>query len=1234
MSQDSPQIHPSVLLEHREYLRSLARSLVFDEHRADDLVQQACLALLERPPKRSGSLRAWLGRVIQNLAYSMLAREGERAWREKLAVGGLQAPDEDPSEERIFEEQQLLLDAVRRLRQPYRSTIFLRYYKDLSPTEIAAQEELSLATVKTRLRRGLELLRNDLDASHHGMRGNWCLTLLPFAAPLAVWKLAGAGGAGAATAYLKGILLMKKPIVALLSAVALAGVASLTWVALDGRTKDPSEGSSGTQPKPVLESEAGMAAADGELLPVEAQAAQTQLSARDGLPQAAPSSPVASATDYSISGRVVDESGAPVARADVWLNQTRDGMELSFPSPEGFSSRGPAEGMRRTLTDAKGRFELALGGSGSRHISVGADYFAPFRKEILVDGSSSVHVGDLKLDAGALLAGRVVDSSGAGIPGAAVESLGPKSGPQVFYFGNGRAATLAARTDADGYFSIKRQAVGPWRLRASSPDHPAAEESGQTLRGGERSEGIHIALQRGLEISGSVVGLPDRVPEGLVVVASPSSRGEDEVLLVDGAGLGGERCPVGSSGDFRLRGLRADRDYNLRLVLGDQPFNARRRSESLLASPGASGVRLVYRTPAALLFQVVDAKTGAPIERFDLNRGGFSVRTGEDGFNPLGTPSFHPEGRMRLEDFDQGPGSFGVESEVSIEAVGYEDYQLGVLDMTPGQEVNLGQIRMLAVPVLRVHVRDASTGAPVVGALVSMGPEEEAEPHAENATQRMSFSMDVEAGESSMVFSDGTDDPRVRGVTDAEGLCVLTSLPAESVRIRISHEDHAPYASELLRLPEGLDSEHRATMEEGSTVQVAVVDSEGQPLAGMSVTHIAPDAGTALDPMAIMNSAHQGALRTDSEGMLYFENLSSGTHGFSLDEDPFTSAFQFGGVTLGPPGGRERAPSVKELQVVPGAVLTLTLVAAPRGSLGGVVREGGMTLAGARVKLLPKSDGPGRGIPGMLGSGGPSATTDSKGRYELDAVPSDGYRVEVTHPTRQMPSVLEVAVREGRNDLDIALSVASIEGRITDPEGKPLAGLQVGVSEYQEPGANSGSMRFVAVMVDTNGSSMTITDGGAGQAVSTDGEGYYQLRGVAIDRPLVVEASGSAYAAVKSEPIEVRAGETLDGVDLQLRAAGRVDIEVSKADGSAAGGFLVNAVYRGSADPMPEEQTAFIGPDGKGELQGLLVGSWELSLRAMGGPGGSRGSGASAAPLPQTVEVGAGQRELVSFEAP
>ena len=50
------------------FLRNLARNLIHDEHRAEDVVQEAWLASIEKPPKAGIPLRAWLVGTTRNLA--------------------------------------------------------------------------------------------------------------------------------------------------------------------------------------------------------------------------------------------------------------------------------------------------------------------------------------------------------------------------------------------------------------------------------------------------------------------------------------------------------------------------------------------------------------------------------------------------------------------------------------------------------------------------------------------------------------------------------------------------------------------------------------------------------------------------------------------------------------------------------------------------------------------------------------------------------------------------------------------------------------------------------------------------------------------------------------------------------------------------------------------------------------------------------------------------------------
>ena len=69
------------LLAHGAWARRLAHSLVGEAAAADDLVQEAWRAALERPPALDRPVRPWLGRVLTNLARH----------RARGAVGGRRA---------------------------------------------------------------------------------------------------------------------------------------------------------------------------------------------------------------------------------------------------------------------------------------------------------------------------------------------------------------------------------------------------------------------------------------------------------------------------------------------------------------------------------------------------------------------------------------------------------------------------------------------------------------------------------------------------------------------------------------------------------------------------------------------------------------------------------------------------------------------------------------------------------------------------------------------------------------------------------------------------------------------------------------------------------------------------------------------------------------------------------------------------------------------------------------
>jgi RNA polymerase sigma-70 factor (ECF subfamily) len=200
------------------WLRALARGLVGDGG-ADDLVQDTFAQALAHPPDTDRPLRPWLRRVATNMAR-MGWRSGQRrrAREDRLAVErDTSSPQLDDALARAGLHRDLV-DAVLALDDPYRQTVLLRFVEDLSAAEIARRQGIPAATVRSRLKRGLDHLRIELDR-RHGDRATWTRALMPLTVPTTA-----AQGAALAT----GVLLMKVT----LASVAAAGIAALaivTW---------------------------------------------------------------------------------------------------------------------------------------------------------------------------------------------------------------------------------------------------------------------------------------------------------------------------------------------------------------------------------------------------------------------------------------------------------------------------------------------------------------------------------------------------------------------------------------------------------------------------------------------------------------------------------------------------------------------------------------------------------------------------------------------------------------------------------------------------------------------------------------------------------------------------------------------------------------------------------------------------------------------------------------------
>ena len=187
---------PDTLLSHGRFVRALARSLLRDEHAAEDVAQETWLRYLERPPRSALDPRGWLAAVVRNLASNARRDRDRRADRE-LDLGA--ANPRSSADEGVLQADVLrsVVDAVLALDEPYRSTVLARYFRGSEPQEIVRETGVPLATVKSRLQRALAMLRERLDREH-GERRAWGLALASLAdlgraaGSTAIWKMAGA----------------------------------------------------------------------------------------------------------------------------------------------------------------------------------------------------------------------------------------------------------------------------------------------------------------------------------------------------------------------------------------------------------------------------------------------------------------------------------------------------------------------------------------------------------------------------------------------------------------------------------------------------------------------------------------------------------------------------------------------------------------------------------------------------------------------------------------------------------------------------------------------------------------------------------------------------------------------------------------------------------------------------------------------------------------------------------
>ncbi len=153
---------------HQEIALRVAYLFVRDRAEAEDTVQEAFVkafrALGRVDPDRP--FRPWLLAIVRNEARNRIRRQGRQKALETRLAGEVASGDSARSPESLAVEAEMyrgILGAVDRLPERQRQVIGLRYLVGLTEAETAATLRVPLGTVKSRTKRALKRLRDELE---------------------------------------------------------------------------------------------------------------------------------------------------------------------------------------------------------------------------------------------------------------------------------------------------------------------------------------------------------------------------------------------------------------------------------------------------------------------------------------------------------------------------------------------------------------------------------------------------------------------------------------------------------------------------------------------------------------------------------------------------------------------------------------------------------------------------------------------------------------------------------------------------------------------------------------------------------------------------------------------------------------------------------------------------------------------------------------------------------------
>ena len=168
-----PDLLDALIARYQYRLPRYLWTLTGSHETAEDLFQETWVRVLEKCHQYNPRWRfeAWLFSIARNLAIDLLRRRQPESLDALLQPGEEGVPRECPDQQSASpfesamagERSEHVQGVLRRLPPDAREVLVLRFQEDMDLGEIAEVVQAPLSTVKSRLYRGLETLRNCLE---------------------------------------------------------------------------------------------------------------------------------------------------------------------------------------------------------------------------------------------------------------------------------------------------------------------------------------------------------------------------------------------------------------------------------------------------------------------------------------------------------------------------------------------------------------------------------------------------------------------------------------------------------------------------------------------------------------------------------------------------------------------------------------------------------------------------------------------------------------------------------------------------------------------------------------------------------------------------------------------------------------------------------------------------------------------------------------------------------------